>query len=120
MTAQAELESHDEITALIESSLAISGRLDMVVANAASGAFRPVLASERHHVSRTMETVVGSFVTIAGLVVHHMPHGGRIVAISGLDAHMAQPGHGVLGAAKAELEALVRSLAVDSDRSGSP
>src|SRR5690606_28107904 len=43
---------------------------------------------------------------------------GRIVAISGLDARYAQAGHGVLGAAKAALEALVRSLAVELGPSG--
>jgi enoyl-[acyl-carrier protein] reductase III len=38
---------------------------------------------------------------------------GRIVAISGIDSFQAMTGHGVLGAAKAGVESLIRSLALE-------
>jgi hypothetical protein len=40
-----------------------------------------------------------------------MPAGGRIIALSSLGAHRAMPGYGFIGASKAALESLVRSLA---------
>lgn len=116
--AAAELESSDDLDALVDGTLERFGRLDTLVANAAAGAFKPVTASQRHHVDRTMSTVVGSFVHLARRAGDHLGRGGRIVAIGGLDARMAQPGHGLLGAAKAAMEALTRSLAVELGPAG--
>ena len=113
VVARAELESGDDLDALVDTVVEHFGRLDTVVANAAAGAFRPVVSSERHHVSRTFETVVGSFVHLARCAMPLLGPDGRVVAIGGLDARMAQPGHGLLGAAKAAMEALTRSLAVE-------
>jgi enoyl-[acyl-carrier protein] reductase III len=110
---RAELESDDDLDALIDGTVDAFGRLDVVVANAAAGAFRPVTSSQPHHVSRTLETVIGSFVHLARRAAPLLGEGGRIITIGGLDARMAQPGHGLLGAAKAALEALTRSLAVE-------
>lgn len=42
-----------------------------------------------------------------------MARGGRVVGISGIDSHQAMAGHGVLGAAKAAMESLVRSFALE-------
>jgi NAD(P)-dependent dehydrogenase (short-subunit alcohol dehydrogenase family) len=42
-----------------------------------------------------------------------MPPGGRIVAVSGSDSRFAVVDHGLIGAAKAALESLVRNLAVE-------
>ena len=39
--------------------------------------------------------------------------GGRVIAVSGIDSIQAMTGHGVLGAAKAAVESLVRSLAFE-------
>ncbi len=44
---------------------------------------------------------------------HQPGGGGRVIAIGGLDARFAQSGHGLLGAAKAAIEALTRSVAVE-------
>jgi enoyl-[acyl-carrier protein] reductase III len=38
---------------------------------------------------------------------------GRIIVISGIDSHQAMEGHGVLGAAKAAMESLIRTLALE-------
>jgi NAD(P)-dependent dehydrogenase (short-subunit alcohol dehydrogenase family) len=65
-----------------------------------------------------MTTVVGSFVHLVRASQDLRGDAGRIVVISGLDARFAQAGHGVLGAAKAALEALVRSLAVELGPAG--
>lgn len=118
LVARAELESEAELTGMVDAAKARWGRLDTLVANAAAGAFLPVLAHRTDQVQRTLDTIVKSFVTLTGRAVPLMPAGGRIVAISGLDARAAVPVHGVIGAAKAALEALVRHLAVELGPAG--
>lgn len=90
------------------------GRLDVLVANAAATAFRPLLEQGLHNVERTFAISVPSFIAAVQAAVPFMDgRGGRIVMISGIDSHQAMAGHGVLGAAKAAAESLVRSLAVE-------
>lgn len=118
LVVRAELESEPELVDMVDAVKARWGQLDTLVANAAAGAFLPVLAHRSDQVQRTLDTIVKSFVTLTGRTVPLMPAGGRIVAISGLDARAAVPVHGVIGAAKAALEALVRHLAVELGPAG--
>jgi enoyl-[acyl-carrier protein] reductase III len=90
------------------------GRLDVLVANAAATAFKPLLDIGARHLDLTMRTVVQSFLLLAQGAVPLM--GGRpgaIVAVSGFDSIRVVANHGLLGAAKAALEQLVRYLAVE-------
>lgn len=89
------------------------GRLDILVANAAATAFRPMTEQKPHNVDRTFAVSVDSFIAAVQAAVPLMKDGGRIVAISGIDSHQAMPQHGVLGAAKAAVESLVRTLALE-------
>jgi NAD(P)-dependent dehydrogenase (short-subunit alcohol dehydrogenase family) len=113
MLLAAELADSDHLDAALDTALEGYGRIDTLVASAASTRFGTVLSSRPDHVRKTMDTVVVSFVQLCGRLMGGMSAGGRIVAISGLNASRAQPGHGLLGAAKAALEALVRSVAVE-------
>jgi len=113
LVCRAELENPAELEEMITAAVATFGRIDTFVANAAAGAFLPVVVSKPHHVERTLRTIVNSFTDLVRLVLPHMPAGGRIVAVSGLDSRYAVVNHGLIGAAKAALESLVRNLAVE-------
>ena len=90
------------------------GRIDILVASAAATAFRPMAEQKLHNVDRTFAISVDAFIALAQAVVPLMAAGrGRIVAISGIDSTQAMTGHGVLGAAKAATESLVRTLALE-------
>ena len=90
------------------------GGVDILVASAAATAFRPMAEQKLHNVDRTFAVSVDAFIALAQAVVPLMPAGsGRIVAISGIDSTQAMTGHGVLGAAKAAMESLVRTLALE-------
>jgi len=90
------------------------GRLDVLVANAASTAFKPLRDVGARHLDLTMRTVVQSFLLLAQGAVPLMDgRPGTIVAVSGFDSVRVVPNHGLLGAAKAALEQLVRYLAVE-------
>jgi enoyl-[acyl-carrier protein] reductase III len=90
------------------------GRLDILVASAAATTFRPMAEQKLHNVDRTFAISVDSFVaTVQAAVPLMTPGSGRVVAISGIDSIQAMTGHGVLGAAKAAVESLVRTLALE-------
>jgi enoyl-[acyl-carrier protein] reductase III len=90
------------------------GRLDVLVANAASTAFKPLQDVGARHLDLTMRTVVQSFLLLAqGAVPLMAGRPGSIVAVSGFDSLRVVANHGLLGAAKAALEQLVRYLAVE-------
>jgi enoyl-[acyl-carrier protein] reductase III len=86
-------------------------RLDILVSNAASGVLRPVLEMSLKHWRWCLETNALALALLAQQAVPLMPAGGRIVALSSLGASRAIPGYGFIGASKAALESLVRTLA---------
>lgn len=88
------------------------GRLDVFVSNAARGAFADADTLSARSFQRTMEINAGAFLAGAQIASRLMPRGGRIVGLSSLGAARYVPGYAALGAAKAALESIARSLAV--------
>ncbi len=86
-------------------------RLDILVSNAASGVLKPTLEMSLKHWRWCLETNALALNLLAQRAVPLMPPGGRIIAMSSLGASRAIPGYGFIGASKAALESLVRSLA---------
>lgn len=73
-----------------------------------------MLEQKPHNIERTFDISVESFVAAVQAAVPLMRgRPGCVVAISGIDSHQAMTAHGVLGAAKAALEGLVRALAME-------
>jgi enoyl-[acyl-carrier protein] reductase III len=109
-----DLAEPEQVGPAFERIGAAFGRVDVVVANAAATAFRPVLEQKPHNVRRTFAISVDAFVAMAQAAVPLMrDRPGRIVLISGIDSFQAMGGHSVLGAAKAAAEGLVRGLAFE-------
>lgn len=110
---RAEMEDPEDIAALVAGTVSALGGIDVLVANAAATAFKSLLDVEPRHIDRTFATVVRSFILLAQAAAPHLGQGGRVIAMSGMDSDFAQTGHGLLGAAKAAMEAIVRYLAVE-------
>ena len=90
-----------------------SKHLDILVSNAASGVLKPALKMSTKHWRWCMET---NALALNHLVVNarsFMSKGGRVLALSSLGAHRAIPNYAFIGASKAALEALVRSLSLE-------
>ncbi len=85
--------------------------LDFVISNAATGVLKPALELTVKHWRRCMETNALALNLLAQNAVPRMPNGGRILAISSLGATRAIPQYAFIGASKAAMESLVRSLA---------
>ena len=86
-------------------------RLDILVSNAASGVLKPALEMSLKHWRWCLETNALALNLLAQRAVPMMRPGGSIIALSSLGAERAMPGYGFIGASKAALEALARSLA---------
>lgn len=109
-----DLLDEDSVRALFDRITERDGSLDIVVANAAATAFKPLLELKLHQIDKTFTITVRHFLLIAQLAFPLLqPRGGRIVAISGADTVGYIPGHGLLAAAKASMETLVRYLACE-------
>src|ERR1700693_390469 len=85
--------------------------VDIVVSNAASGVLKPALEMSLKHWRWCLETNAFALDLLAQRAVPLMKDGGRIIAMSSLGASRAMPAYGFVGASKAALESLVRTLA---------
>ncbi len=110
---KADLEDEAAVRAMVAQAAGEFGRLDVLIANAAATAFKPLLEVKPHNIARTFNLSVGEFVAAVQEASKTMGDGGRIVMVSGIDSVRHLPGHGVLGAAKAALESMVRDFAFE-------
>jgi enoyl-[acyl-carrier protein] reductase III len=92
--------------------------LDIVISNAASGVLKPALDMTLKHWRWCMETNAFALNLLAQRAVPLMGVGGRIIAMSSLGSIRAMPHYAFIGASKAALESLVRSLAQELGPSG--
>jgi len=86
-------------------------RLDILVSNAASGVLKPTVEMTLKHWRWCLETNALALNLLTQRALPLMPAGARVIAMSSLGAQRAMPGYGFIGASKAALEALARSLA---------
>lgn len=106
----ADPSSVEEVFRAIEGQFA---RLDILVSNAASGVLRPAAELTLKHWRHCLETNALALNLLAQRAAPRMTEGGRIIAISSLGAERFLPDYAYIGASKAALESLVRSLAVE-------
>ena len=92
--------------------------LDILVSNAASGVLKPTLQLSLKHWRWCLETNALALNLLAQQAVPLMPAGGSIIGLSSLGASRAIPHYAFIGASKAALEALVRSLAQELGQRG--
>lgn len=98
-----------QMFAVIQNEL---GKLDILVNNAASAVFRPLLQLQEKH----WEHVWGVNLRATNLCIKHavpLMTTGAIVNITSLGSIKYLPNYGALGAAKAAIESLTRSYAVE-------
>ncbi|MGE0858299.1 MAG: SDR family oxidoreductase [Gammaproteobacteria bacterium] len=110
---QADIGEPDAVAAMFAMIEAGGPRLDLLVANAAATAFKPLMELGPRHVARTFGISVAGFLELTQRAAAMMAEGGAVVALSGFDAIRVIERHGLLGPAKAAMESMVRYLAVE-------
>lgn len=113
LALRADIGDADSVEQMFEHIRADGEHLDVLVANAAATAFKPLMEAGPHNVARTFGITIAGFVTLAQQAAAMMPAGGAMVALSGFDAIRVIERHGILGPAKAAMESMVRYLAVE-------
>lgn len=88
-------------------------QLDFLISNAASGVLKPALKMSTKHWRWCMETNALALNHLVSEGISLMSRRGRVIALSSLGAHRAIPNYSFIGASKAALEALVRSLSLE-------
>lgn len=111
-----DVRDADAVTAMVERIVADHGRLDVLVNNAGGAPYADAAtASSRFH-AKVVELNLLSPLLVAqaaNAVMQRQPGGGAIVNVSSVSALRPSPGTAAYGAAKAGLDSLTRSLAVE-------
>lgn len=88
-------------------------QLDILVNNAASGVLKPAHSMSLKHWRYCMETNAFSLCALTQEAKSLMTQGSRVIALSSLGSIRAIPNYAFIGASKAALESLVRSLSLE-------
>ncbi len=118
---KADVSERDDIDAMMEFIDEKFGKLDILVSNAATGGFRPLLALSQRNFESTMRTNVLALIQLvqAGVRLLRRAQGrAKVIAISSHGSHMALPMYGAIGGSKAALESFARHLALELGDSG--
>lgn len=110
---QANVSDHQSVKDLFVEFKKHFNQLDFLISNAASGVLKPALKMSTKHWRWCMETnalALNHLVTEGRAL---MSPGSRVLALSSLGAQRAIPNYAFIGASKAALEALVRSLSLE-------
>jgi enoyl-[acyl-carrier protein] reductase III len=110
---QANVADHQSVKELFVQFKAHFNRLDFLISNAASGVLKPALNMSTKHWRWCLETNALALNHLVSEGRALMRSGGRVIALSSLGAHRAIPNYAFIGASKAALEALVRSLSLE-------
>lgn len=110
---QANVADHQSVKDMFAQFREHFDKLDFLISNAASGVLKPALKMTTKHWRWCMETNALALNHLVSEGRPMMPFGGRVIALSSLGAHRAIPNYAFIGASKAALEALVRSLSLE-------
>jgi len=115
-TALADLSAAGSGEALVKAALDAFGRLDSLVANAGFANRTAWDALDDAAMAASIEAMAMGFFRLVRAALPALRHGGRVVAVSSFVAHVFRPrvqAFPASAAAKAAIEAMVRSLALE-------
>jgi enoyl-[acyl-carrier protein] reductase III len=110
---QANVADHQSVKDMFGQFREHFNRLDFLISNAASGVLKPAMKMTTKHWRWCLETNALALNHLVSEGRELMPAGSRVVALSSLGAQRAILNYAFIGASKAALEALVRSLSLE-------
>ncbi|MCX4093455.1 SDR family oxidoreductase [Nocardia sp. alder85J] len=111
-----DVRDADAVRELIEAVVARHGRLDHVVNNAGGAPFAPTATASPNYHDKIVQLNLMAPLWVsreANNIMQQQRDGGSIVMISSVSGHRPSPASAAYGAAKAGLDSLVTSLAVE-------
>jgi len=113
---KADVSESEDVHSALEFVRERFGQLDILVSNAASGGFRPLLESSTRQFQAAMNTNALALVHLvqAALPLLERSTGrAKVIALSSHGSHLALPNYGLVGGSKAALESLARHLTLE-------
>jgi enoyl-[acyl-carrier protein] reductase III len=113
---RADISEEDDVSSMMNFIQEEFGKLDILVSNAASGGFRPLLASTARHFTNTMNINTLALVLLVQRALPLLEKSagrGKVIALSSHGADTALPWYGLIGASKAALESIARHLTLE-------
>ena len=113
---KADVSEREDIDAMMEFVGEQFGRLDILISNAASGGFRPLMQATSVQFERTMNTNLRPLLHLVQAAEKLLKAGNgraKVVALSSHGSQMALPAYGLIGASKSALESMIRHLALE-------
>jgi enoyl-[acyl-carrier protein] reductase III len=118
LVVKADVSEQDDVRSMMEAIKEHFGRLDVLVSNAATGGFRPLLAATARNFQAAYNTNV---LALLYLVQGAMPlmerkegeRRSKVITLSSHGSAVALPFYGLIGSSKAALESLVRHLTLE-------
>jgi enoyl-[acyl-carrier protein] reductase III len=118
---KADISEQDDCSELMKFIRGKFGRLDILVSNAASGGFRPVMATTARQFEAAMNTNTRAllFLMQSALPMMRRQEGrSKVIALSSYGSRFAVPMYGLIGSTKAAMESLARHLALELGNQG--
>lgn len=113
---RADISEEDDVASMMDFIGESYGQLDILVSNAASGGFRPLLASTTRHFTNTMNTNALALILLVQRALPLLEKSrsrGKVIALSSHGADTALPWYGLIGGSKAALESIARHLTLE-------
>lgn len=113
---KADVREEDDIQSMVEFISQEVGQLNIVVSNAASGGFRPLLESSAQHFMTAMNINTLAMIRLvqAAMPMLEKSQGrGKVIGLSSHGSHKALPSYGLIGGSKAALESVARHLTLE-------
>ncbi len=113
---KADVSERDDCESMMKFVDERFGKLDILVSNAATGGFRPMLAITQKNFESTMKTNVMALIHLVQAsykLLQRAEGRAKVVAISSHGSHMALPMYGAVGGSKAALESFIRHFALE-------
>ncbi len=111
-----DVRDPEAVAGLVDTVAARHGRLDVVVNNAGGSPSVPVAEASPRFLRKVIElNLLGTLYVsqAANAVMQQQAKGGAIIAISSVSGRRPSPGHAAYGAAKAGVDSLTATLAVE-------
>src|SRR4029079_18461313 len=113
---RADVSEQEDVVEMIGFVEEEFGQLDILVHNAATGGFRPLLNASTANFQAAMGTNVQSFIFLmqsAAPLLSGKQHRGKVVLLSSHGSHVALPAYGLIGGSKAAVTSIARHLTLE-------
>jgi len=120
-TVKADIGEDDDVQEMMGFVEQRFGGLDILVSNAATGGFRTLMDSKPQHFQAAMNTNTRALISLtqaAQKLLAREEGRSKVIAMSSHGSRLGLPAYGLIGASKAALESLIRSLALELGNAG--